>query len=99
MSKYLHKSPLSHIYAPITASVTFTPYKSFRACCFNARLSWAHVLGQAGMHTVVFIFMICMLIDTFLVSVIAPDTNIHVYGILFVGMQPCSIYIHDVYVY
>ena len=42
-----------------------------------------------GMHPV-FIFMMCMQIEMFPVSVIAPNVTIVIYGILFGGMHPVT---------
>ena len=41
--------------------------------------------------------MMCMYIKTFHVSVIAPNTTMVVYGILFGGMHPICIYYHIIH--
>ena len=41
-----------------------------------------------GMHPVVFISIMCMQIEMFHVSVIAPNATMVNYGILFGGMHP-----------
>ena len=47
------------------------------------------------MQHVIFISMMCVYIESFSVSVIAPHAGMVFYGILFGGMQH-NIYIHDV---
>ena len=48
---------------------------------------WREQVLLGGMHSVVFISMMCMYIETSHISVTAPNATKVVYGILFGGMH------------